>query len=253
MIPRYIRPEMAEIWSLESKFRAWLDVEIAVCEVLAEKGEIPAEALAAIKEKADFSVERILEIEKITRHDVIAFTTAVAESVGPESRFIHMGLTSTDVCDTAQALLVKRASNLIQTEIESFLDTLKEQAYRYKDTVMTGRPHGVHAEPTSFGLKIAVWSNGRSGIRKGSGTWSVSRTPEKTWRSAKSAGLWAHSPIYRRMWRRGYAQNSVSASPPHRHRLSSVIDTLSISVRWPYWVRPMTRLQLRSGTSKERR
>jgi adenylosuccinate lyase len=157
MIPRYIRPEMARIWSLESKFRAWLEVEIAVCEVLAEKGEIPLEALAVIKEKADFSVERIHEIEKITRHDVIAFTTAVAENVGPESRFIHLGLTSTDVCDTAQALLVKKASTLIQTEIETLLETLKEQAHRYKDTVMTGRTHGIHAEPTTFGLKLTVW------------------------------------------------------------------------------------------------
>jgi len=157
MIPRYIRPEMAEIWSLESKFRAWLEVEIAVCEVLAEKGEIPAEALSVIKEKADFSVERIHEIEKVTRHDVIAFTTAVAEKVGPESRFIHLGLTSTDVCDTAQALLVKRASTLIQSEMEALLATLKEQAYRYKDTVMTGRTHGIHAEPTTFGLKLTVW------------------------------------------------------------------------------------------------
>jgi len=157
MIPRYIRPEMAQIWSLETKFRAWLEVEIAVCEVLAEKGEIPLEALAVIKEKADFSVERIHEIEKITRHDVIAFTTAVAENVGPESRFIHLGLTSTDVCDTAQALLVKKASTLIQTEIETLLATLKEQAHRYKDTVMTGRTHGIHAEPTTFGLKLTVW------------------------------------------------------------------------------------------------
>lgn len=148
---------MAQIWSLESKFRAWLEVEIAVCEVLTEKGEIPKEALEVIKEKADFSVERILEIEKITRHDVIAFTTAVAENVGPESRFIHMGLTSTDVCDTAQALLVKKASTLIQVEVEALLDTLKQQSFRYKDTVMTGRTHGVHAEPTTFGLKLAVW------------------------------------------------------------------------------------------------
>ena len=157
MIPRYIRPEMAEIWSLESKFRAWLEVEIAVCEVLAEKGEIPSEAVEVIKQKADFSVERIHEIEKVTRHDVIAFTTAVAENVGPESRFIHLGLTSTDVVDTAQALLVREASDLIQAAIETLLETIKEQAFRYKDTVMTGRTHGIHAEPTTFGLKLTVW------------------------------------------------------------------------------------------------
>ena len=119
MIERYTLPAMAAVWTEERKFRAWLEVEIAVCEVLAERGEIPAEAVEVIKRKADFTVERIHEIEKETRHDVIAFTTAVAEHVGPESRFIHLGLTSTDVVDTAQALQVREASNLIQAELET--------------------------------------------------------------------------------------------------------------------------------------
>ncbi len=157
MISRYTFPEMARIWSEERKFRAWLEVEIAVCEVLAEKGEIPWEAVETIKEKADFSVERIREIEKVTRHDVVAFTTAVAENVGPASRYVHLGLTSTDVVDTAQALRVKEASDLIEKEICGLLDTLERQAFRYKDTPMTGRTHGVHAEPTTFGLKLTVW------------------------------------------------------------------------------------------------
>ena len=148
---------MARIWSDENRFRKWLDVEIAVCEVLAERGEIPQEALSEIRSKAAFSVERIEEIEKETRHDVIAFTTAVAESVGPASRFIHLGLTSTDVVDTAQALLVREASQLIEQEILSFLDTLRAQAERHKRTAMMGRTHGIHAEPTTLGLKLAVW------------------------------------------------------------------------------------------------
>jgi adenylosuccinate lyase len=157
MIERYTLPAMAAVWTEERKFRAWLEVEIAVCEVLAERGEIPAEAVEVIKRKADFTVERIHEIEKETRHDVIAFTTAVAEHVGPESRFIHLGLTSTDVVDTAQALQVREASNLIQAELETLLETVKKQALRYRHTPMIGRTHGVHAEPTTMGLKLAVW------------------------------------------------------------------------------------------------
>ncbi len=157
MISRYTTPEMARIWSEENKFRAWLDVEIAVCEVLADRGEIPRESVETIKQKADFSLDRILEIEKETRHDVVAFTTAVAEKVGPDSRYIHLGLTSTDVVDTAQALRVRQASDLIEKELHRLLDTLKAQAIRYKDIVMIGRTHGVHAEPTTLGLKLAIW------------------------------------------------------------------------------------------------
>ncbi len=157
MIPRYSRPEMARIWSEENKYQKWLDVEIAVCEVLAEKGQVPADALSEIKEKATFSITRIHEIEEVTRHDVIAFLSSVAESVGEASRFIHLGLTSTDVVDTAQALLVKDASGAIEAELLKLLSILKQQAIRYKDTPVMGRTHGVHAEPTTFGLKLVVW------------------------------------------------------------------------------------------------
>ncbi len=158
MIARYTLPAMRGVWSEENRFRKWLDVEIAVCDVLAELGEIPVEAAAAIRQKARFTVERIHEIEAVTRHDVIAFTTAVAESLGPESRFVHLGLTSTDVVDTAQALQVREASQLIETEIEVLRATLRRQAFAHKRTVMMGRTHGVHAEPTTLGLKFAVWS-----------------------------------------------------------------------------------------------
>lgn len=157
MISRYTRPEMAQVWSEENKFRKWLEVEIAVCEVLAQIGQIPADALAEIKEKADFSLDRIQKIEEETRHDVIAFTTAVAEKVGPASRFIHFGLTSTDVVDTAQAMQIKEASDLIEGELIKLLGTLKEQAFRYKAIPMIGRTHGVHAEPITCGFKFAVW------------------------------------------------------------------------------------------------
>ncbi|HSR69736.1 MAG TPA: adenylosuccinate lyase [Acidobacteriota bacterium] len=157
MIDRYTRPEMARVWSERNKFQKWLDVEIAVCEVLAERDEIPSEAVEVIRQKARFEVERIHEIERETRHDVIAFTTALAEHVGPESRFIHLGLTSTDVVDTAQALRVREASELIEEEILQLLQVLRQQAQRYKHLPMMGRTHGVHAEPTTLGLKLAVW------------------------------------------------------------------------------------------------
>jgi adenylosuccinate lyase len=157
MIPRYTLPEMGRVWSEENKFQKWLQVEIAVCEVLAEMGEIPQEELSQIQQKAGFSIDRIKEIEEVTRHDVIAFTTAVAEKVGPASRFIHFGLTSTDVVDTAQALQVKEASELIEKALLKLLSTLKAQALRYKQVPAIGRTHGIHAEPLTFGLKLAVW------------------------------------------------------------------------------------------------
>ena len=157
MIDRYSTPEMTDLWSEKSKFQAWLDVEIAVSEVLAEMGQVPREAVEVIKRKASFTVERIREIEEVTRHDVIAFTTAVAENVGPESRWIHLGLTSTDVVDTAQALRVKAASDLIEDEIAAFMEILKKRAVEHRHTYVMGRTHGIHAEPMTFGLKLAVW------------------------------------------------------------------------------------------------
>jgi adenylosuccinate lyase len=157
MIARYTLSEMAQVWSEDNKFQKWLDVEIAALEVLAEMGWVPAEAVDRIRAKARFKVDRIEEIEKVTRHDIIAFTTAIAENVGPESRFFHFGLTSTDVVDTAQALQVRDASELIEKRLLELTETLKTQAFRYRDTPMIGRTHGVHAEPITFGFKIAVW------------------------------------------------------------------------------------------------
>lgn len=157
MINRYTRPEMGSIWEDENRYAKWLDVEIAACEAMSEEGTIPAKSLKVIKEKAGFSVERIMEIEEETKHDVIAFLTNVAEYVGPESRFIHLGLTSSDILDTSFALLLKEAMNLIIQDVEEFMKTLKKRAIEHKNTVMIGRSHGIHAEPITFGLKLAVW------------------------------------------------------------------------------------------------
>ena len=157
MITRYTLPEMGALWSEQNKFQKWLDVEIAVCEVHAENGTIPKEALEQIKARASFTVERINEIEKITNHDVIAFTTNLAESIGEASRFVHYGLTSSDVVDTANALLLRDASGILLKKVEALMDALKRRAFEFKSTPQVGRTHGIHAEPTSFGLTFALW------------------------------------------------------------------------------------------------
>lgn len=157
MIERYTRPEMGRIWTVENKYRKWLDVELAVCEALAAKGVIPSEDAKAIREKANFDVARIDEIEKETHHDVIAFLTSVAEFVGPSSRFVHEGLTSSDVLDTALGLLLTEASDLLLDDLDAMLAVLRRRAFEFKDTVQIGRSHNIHAEPVTFGLKLAVW------------------------------------------------------------------------------------------------
>ncbi len=157
MIERYTLPEMGAVWSLQNKFQKWLDVEIAVCEVHAEDGTIPADALAEIKSRAAFTVERINEIEKTTDHDVIAFTTNLAENIGPSSRFVHYGLTSSDVVDTANALLLKESCGILLAKIDSLMEVLKRRAFEFKETPQIGRTHGIHAEPTSHGLVWALW------------------------------------------------------------------------------------------------
>ncbi len=157
MIARYTRPQMGQIWSDENKYRMWLAVETAASETLAEDGIVPAEAAKAIRERGDFSVLRIQEIEAEVKHDVIAFTTAVAEKIGPESRWLHYGLTSNDVVDTAQALQIKAASALIREDLLGLIEVLKKRALEFKHTPTIGRTHGIHAEPTTFGLKLLNW------------------------------------------------------------------------------------------------
>jgi adenylosuccinate lyase len=157
MIERYTLPEMGALWSEAAKFQKWLDVELAVCEVHAEMGTIPREAFEQIKSRARFSVERIHEIEKTTDHDVIAFTTALAEAIGEAARFVHYGLTSSDVVDTANALQLRDACELLLGKVDSLMAVLKRRAYEFKWTPQVGRTHGIHAEPTSFGLTFALW------------------------------------------------------------------------------------------------
>lgn len=157
MIKRYTLKDMGQLWDQKNRFRTWLTVEIAVCEAWAERGRIPPKSLQIIRKKADFDVVRINEIEEIVKHDVIAFLTSVAEHIGAESRYVHKGLTSSDVVDTAQAVLMKQAAGIIIRDIRRLMDTLKQQALTFKDTVCIGRSHGVHAEPMTFGLKFALW------------------------------------------------------------------------------------------------
>jgi len=157
LIDRYTRPEMGAIWSDHSKFHTWLEVELAVCEAHAELGKIPAEAVAEIKQKASFDVMRIREIEEEVKHDVIAFLTSVAESVGDNSRFVHLGLTSSDVVDTALALQLREASAILTRDLQELHDAILKQARKHKHTITVGRSHGIHAEPTTFGFKLGVW------------------------------------------------------------------------------------------------
>jgi adenylosuccinate lyase len=157
VIPRYTRPDMGRIWSDENRFRNWLTVEVAATETLADAGMVPKDAAKAIRKRADFDLQRIHEIEAEVRHDVIAFTTAVAEIVGPEARWFHYGLTSNDVVDTAQALLIGQASAIIAADLDGLSEVLKRRAWEFKDTPMVGRTHGIHAEPITFGFKLANW------------------------------------------------------------------------------------------------
>jgi adenylosuccinate lyase len=157
MIPRYTHPDMGRIWSEERRFETWLQVEIAAAEAMAEAGIIPQDAARDIRERAAFDVQRIAAIEETTQHDVIAFTTAVAEHVGPSARWLHFGLTSSDVVDTAQAIQMRDATTLLLKGVDNLLDAVRSRAEEHRRTPMMGRTHGVHAEVMTFGLKLALW------------------------------------------------------------------------------------------------
>jgi adenylosuccinate lyase len=157
MIPRYTRPEMGRIWSEENSFQKWLDIEILAAEALAQMGKVPKAAISRIKKNARFNVERIREIEREVKHEVIAFLSSVAESIGDDARFLHLGMTSSDVMDTALAIQLREAAAILIEDVQSLMKVLRRQAYKYKSTVMIGRTHGVHAEPITFGLKFALW------------------------------------------------------------------------------------------------
>jgi adenylosuccinate lyase len=157
LIPRYAREGMSAVWSPENRYRTWLKIEILACEAMAERGEIPASALKNIRERATFDVARIDEIERTTKHDVIAFLTAVNEHVGEDGRFIHRGLTSSDILDTSLAVLLREAADILLADLDELLAALRKKAFAHKNTLMIGRSHGIHAEPITFGLKLAIW------------------------------------------------------------------------------------------------
>lgn len=157
MIARYSREKMVSVWSPENRYQKWLDVEILACEAMAKLGKVPQSAIKTIKEKARINVERIDEIEKVTKHDVIAFLTSITEIVGEDGRFLHMGMTSSDVLDTSYAVLLKEAADMLLEDIDQLVAVLKKKALEHKKTLMIGRSHGIHAEPITFGLKMANW------------------------------------------------------------------------------------------------
>ena len=228
MIPRYTRPEMARIWSDENRFRTWLAVEVAATETLAEAGLVPKEAAKAIKERADFRVERIHEIEAEVRHDVIAFTTAVAEIVGPHARWFHYGLTSNDVVDTAQALLIRQSSEVIAQDLQRLAEVLERRAWEFKDTPMIGRTHGIHAEPITFGFKIANWY---SETRRNIARFMAAAEDMRVGKFSGAVGIFAHltpeleEKICARL---GLKAAAVSSQVIQRDRHAHYLATLAV-------------------------
>lgn len=219
---------MGAIWSLQNKFQKWLDVEIAVCEVHAEMGTIPADAVDEIKAKAAFTVERINEIERTTDHDVIAFTTNLAENIGEAARFVHYGLTSSDVVDTANALLLKESCDILLQRSDALLEVLKRRAFEFKDTPQIGRTHGIHAEPTSFGLVWALWysetKRNRERLEKAKGQIAVGKI-------SGAVGAFAHlSPeVEERVCAKlGLEAADVSTQVIQRDRYAEYLCTLGI-------------------------
>ncbi len=228
MIDRYLPADMAQIWSEENKLRNWLRVELEVCEALAESGWIPEESMATIRDKANFSLKRIQEIEAITHHDLIAFTTSVAEYVGPDSRYIHWGLTSTDVVDTAQALQLVEANALILKAIDEFIEAVGKRAQEHRKTIMMGRTHGVHAEVTTFGMKLLVWyeemRRNRERIRHAAETMRVGKL-------SGAVGTYAHldPDIEARVCRRlGLEPARASTQTLQRDRHAEYVSCLAI-------------------------
>jgi adenylosuccinate lyase len=228
-IPRYCRPEMARIWSEENRFATWLKVEIAATEVLAERGVVPREALEAIRAKARFDVARIDAIEREVQHDVIAFVSNVAENVGPEGRWLHWGLTSSDVVDTALALLMKEACGLILDDVRALADAVRKRAHEHQTTPMIGRTHGVHAEPMTFGLKLALWwaelQRDRARLERARDTISVGKL-------SGAVGTFSHLPpeVEEEVCRRlGLEPAPVASQVLQRDRHAEVMGALALT------------------------
>lgn len=227
MIERYSRPEMANIWTEENKYRAWLEVEILADEAWAELGEIPKEDVALIREKADFDIDRILEIEQQTRHDVVAFTRAVSETLGEERKWVHYGLTSTDVVDTAYGYLYKQANDIIRKDLENFLNIIADKAKEHKFTIMMGRTHGVHAEPTTFGLKLATWY---SEMKRNIERFEHAAAGVEAGKISGAVGNFANIPP---LLKSTSATSLVSVLKKSLHRCFLVTFTLSTLQFWP--------------------
>ena len=228
MIERYQTSDMQAIWSDQNKYDTWLDVELAVVEVLVEDGIVPSESYEVIKEKAAFSVSRTLEIEKTTNHDVIAFLTNLAENIGPDSRYIHMGMTSSDLLDTSMALQCKQAGEVILKKLKTFRDLLRKKALEHKDTFQIGRSHGVHAEPITFGLKLALWSEemGRNIER-----WESAIETISTGMISGAVGTYQHldPSVEERVCKKlGLSPASVSNQVIQRDRHAHYLNTLAI-------------------------
>ncbi len=228
MIPRYSRPEMARLWSDENRFATWLEVEIAATEVLVDRGVVPREALAAIKEKARFDVARIEEIEREVQHDVIAFVSCVAESVGPEGRWLHYGLTSSDVVDTSLAILMRDACDLVRAALVDLMGAVRERAMRHRHAPMIGRTHGVHAEPMTFGLKMALW---HAELQRQLERLDRARAAIAVGKLSGAVGTFSHLPpdveeaVCARL---GLAPAPVSSQVLQRDRHAEVLTTLAL-------------------------
>jgi len=228
MIPRYTRPEMGHIWTDENKFQKWLEVEIATAEVEAEAGLIPKSAARAIRRRSRFEVDRILEIERKVKHDVIAFTTNVAEHVGRQGRYLHYGLTSNDVVDTAQALQVRQASALLLAGLRRLGEALKKRAFEFKHTPMIGRTHGIHAEPITFGCKLAIWyAESRRNLER----LAYAAEQMRVGKISGAVGTYTHLPpsIEKKICRRlGLEPAAVSSQVVQRDRHAFYLSTLAV-------------------------
>ena len=254
MINRYTLPAMGALWSEATKFQKWLDVEIAVCEVHAEMGVIPQEALEEIKARARFTVERIHEIEKTTDHDVIAFTTNLAESIGDAARFIHYGLTSSDVVDTANALLLRDSCDILLEKIEALLEVLKRRAFEFKCTPQIGRTHGIHAEPTSFGMTFALWYDE---MRRNRARLQSARTRVTVGKISGAVGAFAHlDPVVEEKVcvRLGLKPALVSTQVIQRDRYAEYLCVLAIIAssldKFALQVRHWQRTEVREAQEK---
>ncbi|PWB44268.1 MAG: adenylosuccinate lyase [Candidatus Methylomirabilota bacterium] len=228
MIPRYALPRMVSVWEPQSRYAAWLRIELLACEAWVELGVVPREALHVIRERADFDIDRIQEIEREVRHDVIAFVSAVAERVGPEARYLHFGLTSYDVVDTALAVLLQQAADILLDDLGALSRTVADLARRHKRTIMIGRTHGIHAEPTTFGLKLALWY---CEVERNLDRLRRARESVAYGKLSGAVGTFAHLPLFVEQYvcsRLGLKPAPISSQIISRDRHAEFLQTLAL-------------------------